>query len=228
MIEKDRIDKSLLRGPGGRSFNLAEVAKGDKPQDLTLNKDETATLSYKSKEFKKFYREIKPKSADDVKDLLGVPEFVGKFSISEKKAGKKVDEKDLKGTVRLRAPMPAGVDIAKLSSKLLSPKQLSSHVGEEETEEMMSMAHMAMQAYVYGDWTKVMHWKPALDEYLRLRDAVIVIPVLNNIIVNDGATLHIAPDTHAVYANKIQMYGSGRIVCDGPTTFDCDSFEGEL
>jgi hypothetical protein len=30
-----------------------------------------------------------------------------------------------------------------------------------------------------------------------------------------------------VYANKIRIHGNGRIVCNGPTTFNCASVEGD-
>ena len=44
--------------------------------------------------------------------------------------------------------------------------------------------------------------------------------------VFDGATLTISANTHAVYARKITIHRTGRIVCIGATTFRVTSVEG--
>jgi hypothetical protein len=96
---------------------------------------------------------------------------------------------------------------------------------EEEKIEARRYAREAAKQYIYGNADVSTH-KALIEAYLTLRGVIVYVPVFKNIIVNNGATLNIAANTFLVSAYSICLYGSGKIECDGPTTFDCSIFKG--
>jgi hypothetical protein len=198
-------------------------------RDFVVQEGETRVLSYKIDELKSYYQALQPKSVTEVKDILGIPDNFGQRSQTEQQAQQKIKGTSTVIEVAQKAPILTRVNIGKLRARVISKQILSSpDVNEDERSELMSMTRMAAEAYIYGDSSQVSQWELTINEYLRLKGAIIYVPMFNNIIVHNKGTLNIASDTHALYANKIKLFGTGKIKCGGPTTFDCTSFEGFL
>ena len=218
--EKTSAQKSVIT----RSLILANIAKKirqrKKLNDFVVKKGTTRVLSCTDEKSKQFYQAIKPKSAAELKELIGVPEGFQSPAVKQQMRAKFMSEimygKEKKA-------------FSNIFAKTISPKILTSRkTSKNEIFEAKECARLATEYYVYIDSTEVSHLTYLIDWYLELRDATIYVPILEDIIVYDNGTLNIAANTYVVYANKIQLFGSGKIVCDGPTTFECDSFEGFL
>jgi len=224
-MEQMKKLKADMPAIGKRSVTLAKAVQEWKQagelSNLVVEEGESRTLSYQSESFKPYYREFIPESVDKIKDLIGVSDGV-KTSIQFTQQQSAI-------TVSPKLSAATKMVTSKLYSRVISPQILTSEdVSEDEKLEAMSMARMATKEYIYGNSTEVEHWKPLIDKYLALRHPRIFIPTFNDIIVHNGGTLNIAADTLTVNAKKIQLYGTGKIVCDGPTTFDCTSFQGNI
>ncbi len=233
MNEEKTARRYELGEPGHRSRILAklgaELTHAGELQNFIVQEGETRILSYRIEELQAFYKEIRPKSVDDIKDMLGVPNVIGLCGGADSDQKENIRKTALERNFSFQVSMPPRVDISRLRSRIIPPRLLSSSdVGEEDRAHMMDMARMATEAYIYGDSSQVSQWVATINEYLRLKNAVIFVPYFSDIIVHRNATLRIAADTHAVYARRIKLYGNGRVLCEGPTTFDCDSFEGFL
>ncbi len=204
--------------PRVRSASLAAVRdsidKAGGRQDLVVERNETRILSYQASWSRPHYREIRPKGVDEVKEVLGVPDSaVGPRPGQGDPKARSIAAEDRR---LLRAKT---VELKALSDRTLSGAVLA---------ENLRMARAATRNYIYGSSAEYGHWRAAIEEYLNLKRPVLLVPFFNDVVVNDGATLQVAADTHAVYANRVRLFGSGRIECQGPTTFDCASFEGYL
>ncbi len=209
---------------------------GDLP-DLVVSEGESRVLSSKSDQMRSFYQEFKLKTAAEVKDLLGVPEGssarAGVFSAADvmkiaelpKKTSKAVLERSVVGRSNAAFSKRAGL----LPTKVIAVNRLiGDEIDEEEKLENRALARVATEAYVYGDSAEVAAWQPLIEAYIEYRGPIVIVPIFGNITVSNNATLSIASDTLAVYANRIKLYGTGKINCDGPKTFHCSSFEGFL
>lgn len=233
MITKEENLKKMFIENANRSNLLSQTVKKLKKEDqqrnLVVQEGETRVLSYKSDAFKSYYETIIPKSVDEIKDMIGIPDNSSK-PIQHEQQFKKTTAKPLLNKPNfVKIAMPANVDVSRLRSRIISPQLLTSpDVGDDEKTEMMRLTHMAIKAYIYGDSAIVAMWLPTMEEYLKIKGAVLFVPIFNNIEVYNDATLQIAADTHVLYANDIRLYGTGKIICNGPTTFDSKSFEGFL
>jgi hypothetical protein len=88
-------------------------------------------------------------------------------------------------------------------------------------------AYAGLQAYVQSPTPSAFAYLlPVFERYLDITKAIISIVTLSDIEVADGATLTISANTTVVYARKIIIHGTGRIVCHGPTKFQIVSLEG--
>lgn len=187
-----------------------EISKTGQREDLVVDENETRVLSSASRWCRSYYVEIQPKDIDEIKEILGVPNSIALPALSRTTAVVSADSK------RIRA-------------RTMSPKALSDgKLPDSERTNNLMMARTATREYIYGNSQEVFHWKATIDEYLKAKSPRLFVPFFNDIVVHNGGTLQVLTNTHAVYARKIQLYGSGKIECEGPTTFDCDSFEGSL
>ena len=193
------------------------TADADKLQNLVVEEGETVVLSYSSNKFKGIYQKIKPESLEHIKELIGVPKRFQKT------------ESSIRQMFSTCSPESSSVfkkSSLNISARMISPSVLTDeNSSEEEKIEARRFAREAAKQYIYGN-TDVDTHKALIEAYLTLRGVFIYVPVFNNIVVNNGATLNIAANTFLVRANNICLYGSGKIVCDGPTTFDCAIFKG--
>jgi hypothetical protein len=170
--------------------------------DLVLEEGEAATLSAESSRFKPAYRELRPRSIEEVRRAIGVP-----AAVAEK-----------------HRPCGCG---AKGGARVFGIEDLDSE--DEATKGgALRFAHEAAAAYIMSGQRLGGASATLLDKYLLRLDPRILVAFLGDITVNSGATLTVAKNTHGVYANRIRMYGTGKIVCDGPKTFRCTSMEGKL
>ena len=214
--------------------------------DLIICEGESRILSQKSAQMQPFYQEFKPQIAAEVKELIGLPESLstrtGAFSAADIMQAEMVQKKISKSKKQLPNKAILGRPIANrsiatfskrataLPSKLIAVNRLiGDDVDEEEKRENLALARAATEAYIYGDTAEVAAWQPLIEAYLTIRGSISIgIPVFRNITVHNNATLNIASDTLAIYANRIKLYGNGKIDCQGPKTFHCTSFEGFL
>ena len=173
-------------------------------QSLRVEAGECMTLSPDSERFKHTYRQVRPRSAEEVREVLGLsPE-----------ATKALREN---GVCRYDSAVPAATaDAADLDSE-----------DPEIRAAARQSTHAAFKAYVYGTAAASLEYlTPVFDRYLDINKAVLNIATFGDIEVMDGATLTISPSTQAVLANKITIHRTGRIVCGGSTTFRITALEG--
>ena len=176
----------------------------DEAQPLSLDSGECTTLSPDGGRFQKAFRRVNPRSAAEVRGLLGLtPE-----------AAKALHES---GQCCMPNAMPASTPAA----------EDLDHQDPEIRAAARSATYQAFNAYVRSPNPAAMaHMVPAFDRYLDISKAVINIAYLSDIEVADGATLTISKNTHVVNARRIIIHRTGRIVCHGSTTFRVTSVEG--
>lgn len=207
-------------------------------EDLEVQADETIVISSRNAT-RRHYRQIRPKSVAELKAIIGVPDGVGVAGADNGDAPADAREtvvtaKDYAAKSALhvfdKAARPARLARPLASARLIATNRLVAgvHVPEDERLENMQIAHDAMRAYVYGKSGFSSAHLPLIEKYLQLRDPIVFVPFFRDVTVFNGGTLSIAANTLALFANKIRLYGSGRIVCTGPKTLHCTSFEGYL
>lgn len=176
----------------------------DDAQALSLDTEECATLSPDSGRFLKAYRRVNPRSASEVRTLLGLtPE-----------ASKALQES---GQCCTPITLPA----------ITAAAQDLDHEDPAIRMAARSATYQAFNAYVRSaNPASMAHMVPAFDRYLDISKAVINIAYLSDIEVADGATLTISKNTHVVNARRIIIHRTGRIICRGSTTFRVTSVEG--
>jgi hypothetical protein len=175
------------------------------PPSISLEAGECVTLSPESSRFAGVYQQITPRSADEVRELLGLSgaavEAVGRSRICC------WPERGLAAT-------PAAED--------LEAEDAETRVNARRR------TYEAFQAYVYGsDTSSLVQLKPVLDHYLAVSKSKINIARLMDIEVADRATLTISASTQVVRARNVIIHGTGRIVCQGSTTFKIVSLKGD-
>lgn len=178
-----------------------EAGKDDAPR-LALERDECVTASPESDRFASAYSRIRPRSADEIRELLGTPLRAGSPG----------------GTGRCHPSLGAG--------SLPLPEDLE-HDDPAERAKARRLAYAAAEAYVQGASVDALApWRPLIERWLEVSKALINMLRLADIDVADGATLTLSASTHALYANRIRLHGSGRIVCKGNVTIRASSVEG--
>lgn len=182
---------------------LCDVNKDGQP-DLILEEGETTTLSAEYERFKAVYREIRPKNLEEVRQAIGVP-------------------RELVEQSKTSSCVCADAD----KGRLVTAEDLDSD-DEEVRGAALRTAHQLTRDMVMKGLPIASHRNSLLDRYITAINPRILLAVMGDVVVNNGATLNISKNTHALYANRIKLYGSGRIVCDGPKTFRCISFQGKL
>lgn len=172
--------------------------------DLRVEEGECTTLSPGAHRFKDVYRQERPRSAPEVRKILG---------LSDESMQALHDS----GACCIASRRPAA--IASLDELDAQDPAVRSNARQ--------LTYQAFNAYVYGGAAGSSdHLLPMFDKYLEISKAVLNIAWLQDIEVFDGATLTISANTHAVYARKITIHRTGRIVCIGATTFRVTSVEG--
>lgn len=171
-------------------------------QNLVVEQGETFLLSFENKRFHGAYRELRPGTADEVREVMGI--------------GPAVVEQ-IKESVHCGCgKTPRLVGVADLESK-----------DGDARGRALALARASLRAYVMGGASPSQSFKAVLDRYVQISKALLRVVFLQDIVVHDGGTLTIAGNTHVVHARSIRIHGSGRIVCKGATTINCTSLEGD-
>lgn len=179
------------------------MANNESPS-IHVDTDECLTLTPESGRFKEVYTRVNPRSAEEVRKLLGLtPE-----------ASKALHESGM-------CCMPSTVPARTAAAEDLDDADPQVRAAARST------TYQAFNAYVHGaNPQAVAHMIPAFNRYLDINKAVINIALLSDIEVANGATLTISKSTHVVNARRIIIHRTGRIVCHGNTTFRVASVEG--
>lgn len=202
----------------GSSKILAKIAAGKRNlTDLVIERDETRTLTFESREFNAVFQPFQPKSVDDLKDILGVPDEIAAKSPAIRRFAPQA------GAMKRRT-LGANLQARVISPDVLDDKKASAAV---RTHAFITAKQAAAQ-YIYGDSSRIMHLRPLINRFLELKEAMIFIPIFKNITIYNGGTLMVAPSAHVVWANNIKMYGSGRIDSQGPLTIRSATLQGNL
>jgi hypothetical protein len=217
---------------GGRSSKLAELAqrigREKRLPDLNVEEGETRILTHESVSMRPLYTAVEVESAADLKELIGIPDLAAPSTPTIGLAT--IERSSLERLRRTGALSPE--DLPELQpttlARTINPQVLHADRDGPERDEALSVAHAAAEAFIFGNSRAVRLHEGLIDTYLKVRGATIFVPIFNDITVADKATLTVSSNTFAVFANRIRLFGTGRIVCNGPTTFDCLSFQGNV
>jgi hypothetical protein len=194
-----------LAHPGNVRTSRKELADMPSIQSLRVESGESAVLSPKSQLYKENYRQVRPRTAKEVREVIGLSEGMAKT----------MREQDIRRPQSMN--LPAVVAAADLDS---------SH--EVVRARALDLTHTALREYVLSANPSVMtHMEPALERYLDIAGLILNIVTFEKTIeVADGATLTISEDTHVLEVSRIIIHGTGKINCSGFTKFNVDSVEG--
>jgi hypothetical protein len=168
---------------------------------LRVEAGERIVLSPESKRFKANFRQVRPRSASAVRDLIGVSEDMAK-SLSDR---------------GLRSQDSADNSAIVAVEELESADEVVRHRAMHTTEQ-------ALHGYVRsGDDVSWGPMEAVIGAYLEQTNLVLHVATLQDIEVLDGGVLTVPAGTHLVEANNITIYGTGRIDCTGHTRFDVAS-----
>lgn len=174
-------------------------------QSLLVESGERVVLSPKSHLYKQNYRQVRPRSALEVREVLGLSEGMAKAM------------REQGVCCQQSMNIPVAVSASDLDSK-----------DEATRASALNLTHNALHDYITSvNPRAIAHVEPAIERYLDIVGLVLnVVSLKNTIEVADGATLTISEDTHVVEANKIIIHGTGTINCSGFTKFNVASIEG--
>lgn len=181
---------------------MLKRCKVDHPQELTVEPGETLSLSPASSRFESAFVRLQPTSINDVRQALGFPEAILKNR-------------------------PSICGCSGKTSRVHSVDDLD-HEDESVKGSALGVAHRAVAGYVMGGQLTPGVSVEMMDRFIQIVKPNIFLALFGDIIVQDTATLTVAKSTHALYANRIRMYGSGQIICDGPKTIRCNSLQGKM
>ena len=177
------------------------TTNGDK--NVHVLSGETLLVSPDSQRFKPFYKQLRPRSIDEVHAVLGLTEKAAKAvknrSCCEKTSGQ---------------------------AALVAPEDL---VSEDNTARFRArkLAYQVAQQYINSaDPSRFSEWKGVLDQFLEVTKASLQLVELLDIEVENGGTLLISANTHALYAKNVRIHGTGRIVCQGNISCRFNSLQG--
>lgn len=200
-----------MSGQCGRSERLEREASGRERDgrlaNLEVPEGETRVLSYSSEAMRSHYVRLEVRDIDHLAELIGTPNEIAE-----------------KTPIRCCDPRLSSASARLVSSAVFNEAEVSPEIRAEA----MGFARLATEEYLYGNRAAVQIHKDLLSAYLDTRAAIIFAAVFGDITVQNGAVLKIASNTLVLRANRIRMFGSGAISCDGPTTFDCHSLQGGL
>ena len=181
------------------TFTISEAERAEAP-DLNLDSGEEVLLSPGSSRFKSQYRQAHPRSAHELRDIVGVPV----------RAQNKGDR---------RSPLLRRSEVVPASDLSADDANVRSRA--------WAIADTSLFEFISSDNPRsLVQLEPLIAEYLLLIDAVVNVVVLADIEVADGGVLNVADETHVLAANRIILHGSARIACSGQTKLQVRSVEG--
>lgn len=187
-----------------------------KPVDLVVPEGDTYTISTARSDLQSKLIEFKPRTIDEVKLLLGVSvETVSPLT-----------------QINL-SRLPTFKSVRKCTSDdscemKVNPAHRFTTQPEKERKESVRNVRKVAYEMVYRNFETADAIKKLVNSYLELSEAIIWGILFQNITILNGATLNVAANTHILFANNVKMYGTGKIVSQGPLTLKCSSCEGQL
>ena len=176
-------------------------------QDVVVKAGETVILSPDSSSFKASVKQYKPKTIEEVRNLLGIT---------------------LKPTVKTPVVQSAVLLHPDLKSVVFAAADLKSKVLETKRS-ATKFAYAAAKQYVQSaDVSNMAHLTPVMDQYILNSNVLLNIFQFGNIEIANGGTLQVSKNTHAIYANAIKMHGTGKIVCKGAVSIHATTVQGKL
>jgi hypothetical protein len=172
-------------------------------ETLRVARGERLILSKESPQFRENYRQIRPRTASEIREVLGP-------SVEAARALRK------SGAPTRRSLRSADVAVEDLESK---------------DESVRARAHQetgaALESFVYDLRPRALsRMQPVFAKYLENRELVIEVAVLPDIEVEDGGTMVIPEDTHVVRANRIILHGTATLLLLGNTKIEANSIVG--
>lgn len=202
--EQAKIKSTKISHEFAESLRIQKIDPKDlKLGDLEIHEGDTYSLTYHRQDLRPHYKVLKPDDIEDVKKWLGIPD-----EIARKKGS--------------RCCKP-------VVSHFFSDEK---NVSKEDREGWQGKKSQAIRTvakeYVYGDSAMYAAWRGEINNLLKVSEAFIYAVFYRDIIIHNGATLNIANNTTLLTANRVKMYGTGKIVSQGPLTLRCYSLEGNL
>jgi hypothetical protein len=174
--------------------------------DLRVGSNERVVLSPGSEQFREYYQQVRPRTAREVRDILGLSDETAKAPREQR-------------TFRKRPAEPlAAVSVEALYSEDQRVRARALH----DTSN-------ALEHYVFDMKREVLDpdMEVAIERYLEISDVVLSIVHLPDIVeVGAGGTLEIY-NTHLVQGKQILIHGDGKIICAGVLKVDVDSIIGD-
>jgi hypothetical protein len=201
--KSDARNLNIGRSVAGQSEQVCKDCgvSGGTP-NLKVESSEAVVLSYESERFRAVHRQIRPQSIDEVRKLMGVTQAVA----------------DTVGKTHQCGCSKGGryFGLAELESD-----------DQAMRGKALAAARASARQFVMGGAAASASQKAVLDRYIQLAGTVVNLAFLLDIEIQNGGTLVIAPSTHGLYARNIRIHGTGRIVCQGPTTINCTAITGD-
>jgi hypothetical protein len=173
-------------------------------QVLRVERGEQIVLSPESPRFQDHYQEIRPRSAAELREIIGLPVEVAQ-ALHERGAY-------YQRTAR--------------SSKPVAAEDLDSRDDNVRVRAWTNTGN-ALRDYVYAtDPQFLEQMEPAFAKYLGYSQIVLKVAVLPDIVVADGGTMLIPEGTDVVRANNIIIHGTGKIVCHVGTKIEANTIVG--
>ena len=173
-------------------------------QSVRVEKGECVVLSPGSDRFKDSYRQVRPRTAKELREVIGLSQEMSQTLRDQDMCCQQLVDR----------------------SAIVSIEELDSP-DDAIRARALDTTDKALHTYVLSTNPAVMgQMEPAFERYLGISDVVLNVLALQDIHVADGSTLTVSDDTHLIEANRIVMHGSGRIDCNGFTKFNVASIEG--
>jgi hypothetical protein len=176
--------------------------------NLSVESGETVLLSPDSARFKDAYKQLFPRTIEEVRNAIGLSEDVAKA---------------------LQVRSVSSLTLRRASSLTATTIRAEDILSDDRDARFRARAltfEAARQFVVSPDTSHLTQLVPAINQFLVATKAILNIANLLDINVANGATLTISANTHALNANKVTIHGTGRILCQGRLTFKIQSLQG--
>lgn len=233
-----------------RSARLSEISRvrsaENRVYSLSVFEGETCVLSPSSSKMREHFERIDLSSVDELKELIGVPRTLrmeprspaldrlrrptarpARVSVEPLRlaAGRvvfdQVEPIDEARENRLRV-------VERMFSRTIDPSVFDKDDDDPERMAAVQIARATISDYIYSNAAITSQARELVTQYLGRRTPQVLVAVFADIQVANGATLQVSAGTLAVHANRVRLYGTGQIVCDGPTTFDVKNVRGNI
>jgi hypothetical protein len=179
-------------------------SKNEGTQSIRVESGERVILSPESQRFRENYRQVQPRTAKEVRRIIGLSAEMAK-------------------TLHERG----GCCQPSMSLSAIVPAEELDSPNDSIRARALDITDKALYSYVCSaNPAGMVQMEPAIERYLEIINLVLNIVTLQDIEVADGAILTISSDTHLVEANKIIIHNAGRIDCSGFTKLNVISIEG--